>query len=101
MQVGGPLGAYVPESQFDTMVDLLQQQGEMTAAQVMEAIFPKLRNPIDQLLAVGEVVAHLHWLMQAGRAQRRFDAAAKVYRFAAGAAAGDKPLFGVLRVGRS
>ena len=87
--------------QFDTMVDLLQQQGEMTAAQVMEAIFPKLRNPIDQLLAVGEVVAHLHWLMQAGRVQRRFDDAAQVYRFAAGAAEGEEPLFGVLRVGHS
>ena len=86
--------------QFDTMVDLLQQRGELTAAQVMEAIFPKLRNPIDQLLAVGEVVAHLHWLVHAGRAHRRLDDAAQVYRFAAGAAEGDKPLFGCLRVGR-
>ena len=84
--------------QFDTMVDLLQQRGELTAAQVMEAIFPKLRNPIDQLLAVGEVVAHLHWLVHAGRARRRLDDAAQVYRFAAGAATGDKPLFGCLRV---
>ena len=84
--------------QFDTMVDLLQQRGELTAAQVMEAIFPKLRNPIDQLLAVGEVVAHLHWLVHAGRAHRRLDDAAQVYRFAAGAAAADKPLFGVLRI---
>ena len=84
--------------QFDTMVDLLQQRGELTAAQVMEAIFPKLRNPIDQLLAVGEVVAHLHWLVHAGRARRRLDDAAQVYRFAAGAAEGDKPLFGCLRV---
>ena len=84
--------------QFDTMVDLLQQRGELTAAQVMEAIFPKLRNPIDQLLAVGEVVAHLHWLVHAGRAHRRLDDAAQVYRFAAGAAEGDKPLFGCLRV---
>ena len=84
--------------QFDTMVDLLQQRGELTAAQVMEAIFPKLRNPIDQLLAVGEVVAHLHWLVHAGRARRRLDDAAQVYRFAAGAAEDGKPLFGVLRV---
>ena len=84
--------------QFDTMVDLLQQRGELTAAQVMEAIFPKLRNPIDQLLAVGEVVAHLHWLVHAGRARRRLDDAAQVYRFAAGAAEEDKPLFGCLRV---
>lgn len=84
--------------QFDTMVDLLQQRGELTAAQVMEAIFPKLRNPIDQLLAVGEVVAHLHWLVHAGRAHRRLDHAAQVYRFTAGAAEGDKPLFGCLRV---
>ena len=84
--------------QFDTMVDLLQQRGELTAAQVMEAIFPKLRNPIDQLLAVGEVVAHLHWLVHAGRARRRLDDATQVYRFAAGAAAADKPLFGVLRI---
>ena len=84
--------------QFDTMVDLLQQRGELTAAQVMEAIFPKLRNPIDQLLAVGEVVAHLHWLVHAGRVHRRLDHAAQVYRFAAGAAEGDKPLFGCLRV---
>ena len=84
--------------QFDCIVDLLQQHGEMTAAQVMEAIFPKLRNPIDQLLAVGEVVAHLHHLMPVGRVRRRFDDAAQVYRFAAGAAAGDRPLFGVLRI---
>lgn len=84
--------------QFDCIVDLLQQHGEMTAAQVMEAIFPKLRNPIDQLLAVGEVVAHLHHLMPVGRVRRRFDAASQTYVFNIGAVADDAPLFGCLRI---
>ena len=58
----------------------------------------ELRNPIDQLLAVGEVVAHLHWLVHAGRARRHFDEVTQVHRFAAGAAEDGKPLLGSLRV---
>ncbi len=70
--------------QLNTMEAQLQQTGEQTGLQIMDAIFPKLRSPIDQLLALGETIAHLHWLMHAGRVSRRYDAQAQVYRFSAG-----------------
>lgn len=84
--------------QLDTIEAQLRNAGTQTAMQVMDAIFPKLRNPIDQLLAVGETIAHLHWLMHAGRASRRFDQEAQVYRFAAEKPAQNTPLYGSLRL---
>lgn len=33
-----------------------------TAVAAMHQLFPRLRNPVDQLLALGETLAHLAWL---------------------------------------
>ena len=70
-------------AQFAAIEKTLQEQGPSTAAAVMTAIFPRLRNPIDQLLALGETLAHLNWLLAQQRVARSLDAASNqhIYTF--------------------
>jgi glyoxylase-like metal-dependent hydrolase (beta-lactamase superfamily II) len=52
--------------QFDTLTHHLAAQGECTAFEAMGALFPRLRHAADDILALGETLAHLAWLREAG-----------------------------------
>ncbi len=68
---------------LDRLAERLMQgrtEGGCTAAQAMAALYPRLRGPMDEILALGETLAHLHWLMGQSRVTRWLDAAG-VYRY--------------------
>lgn len=50
-----------------------QEPGGSTAEQAMAALYPRLRGPMDELLALGETLAHLNWLRFRGLADRALD----------------------------
>ena len=85
-------------AQFAAIEGVLQEQGAITAAAIMAAIFPRLRNPIDQLLALGETMAHLNWLLAERRISRRLDSAANQHLYTLDPQAPAQQLMGVLRV---
>lgn len=85
-------------AQFAAIEGVLQEQGSITAAAIMAAIFPRLRNPIDQLLALGETMAHLNWLLAERRISRRLDSAANQHLYTLDPQAPAQQLMGVLRV---
>ncbi len=57
--------------QFDVVRRYVAEQGEVTAYETMQALFPHLRQAMDDLLALGETVAHLNALLVDGSLQRR------------------------------
>ena len=68
---------------LDRLAERLMQgraEGGCTAAQAMAALYPRLRGPMDEILALGETLAHLHWLMGQSRVTRWLDAEG-VYRY--------------------
>lgn len=67
--------------QFDVVRQLLAGCDECTAVQAMQQLFPRLRGEFDEMLALGETVAHLAWLLDAGELQRRLGPDG-VYRYA-------------------
>lgn len=71
--------------QLDVLRGYLREQGSSTAFEAMGRLFPRRRGPIDDLLALGETLAHLSWLRHAGELVRTLDAE-DVYRFEACAA---------------
>lgn len=68
--------------QLDTLRRFVAEGGECSAQQAMRGLFPKLRSSFDEMLALGETIAHLSWLRHDGALQRRLDGAG-VYRFSA------------------
>lgn len=52
--------------QIDYMQRIVEQQDSVTAWTLLQALFPKLRNAVDKLLALGEVTAHLNWMQYQG-----------------------------------
>lgn len=58
------------EQQFDVLRALVREQGACSAYEAMLALFPRLRGPVDDMLALGEATAHLSWLRHAGELQR-------------------------------
>lgn len=54
------------EQQFELLKSHLRQAGRATAAQMVPVLFSKLRSPVDRLMALGETMAHLNLLHQAG-----------------------------------
>ncbi len=52
--------------QFALLTAHLQQVGQATAAELVPVLFPKLRSPVDRLMALGETIAHLNLLMLDG-----------------------------------
>ena len=58
-----------------------RQEGGCTAAQAMAALYPRLRGPMDEILALGETLAHLNWLLRQGYIARSVDAQG-AYRYA-------------------
>ena len=51
----------------------LAETGALTAFEAMGRLYPALRWPVDDLLALGETIAHLSWLRYAGQVQRVLD----------------------------
>ncbi|NML16705.1 MBL fold metallo-hydrolase [Azohydromonas sp. G-1-1-14] len=68
------------ERQFDRLRGLVREQGACTAHEAMLALFPRLRGPVDDMLALGEATAHLSWLRHAGELVRVLDPDG-IYRF--------------------
>lgn len=68
------------EQQFEVLRGLVRDQGPCTAHEAMLALFPRLRGPVDDMLALGEATAHLSWLRHAGELMRVLDPDG-VYRF--------------------
>ena len=66
--------------QFDMLRHLLTQQQACTAYEAMLCLFVRLRSPVDDMLALGETIAHLSWLRYAGVLRRVLDEDG-VYRF--------------------
>lgn len=58
------------ERQFDALRTHLSEQGSATAVELMSVMFPRLRGAIDQLMALGETLAHLNFLRHAGDLRR-------------------------------
>ncbi|MEG2975047.1 MAG: MBL fold metallo-hydrolase [Comamonas sp.] len=59
------------EQQFDFLKSHLQQVGRASAAELVPVLFPKLRGPVDRLMALGETMAHLNLLYLAGELSRQ------------------------------
>ncbi|HOL36352.1 MAG TPA: MBL fold metallo-hydrolase [Rubrivivax sp.] len=60
--------------QFEVLRRYVAEQGEATAFQAMRALFPHLRQASEDILALGETVAHLNALRAEGSLQRRLGA---------------------------
>ncbi len=56
--------------QFDLLLRSLQERGPATAWELMQVQFPKRRGAMDDLMAMGESIAHLNWLRQQGLIRR-------------------------------
>jgi hypothetical protein len=56
--------------QFAILLQHLEQSPSCTAVEAMKIMFPKLRGAIDDMLALGETLAHLSWLCKSDWLQR-------------------------------
>jgi hypothetical protein len=72
--------------QFDELRSVVAERGKCTAFEAMTQVFPHLRNPAEDMLALGETVAHLSWLRYRGVVERRLEAD-DAYRYSVAAAA--------------
>ncbi|MDB5732947.1 MAG: beta-lactamase [Variovorax sp.] len=68
------------QHQFDLLRAHLTGQDSCTAFEAMLCLFPRLRGPVDDMLALGESIAHLSWLRYDGMLRRVLDEDG-VYRF--------------------
>jgi glyoxylase-like metal-dependent hydrolase (beta-lactamase superfamily II) len=59
--------------QLDALRLFVAEAGECTAFEAMQALFPRLRGAGDQMLALGETLAHLAWWLDDGALRRRLD----------------------------
>lgn len=69
------------QHQFVLLRAYLTENASCTAFEAMLCLFPRLRGPVDDMLALGETVAHLSWLRYAGVLRRVLDEEG-AYRFA-------------------
>ena len=69
------------QQQFDLLCEELKQHGPHTALELMLVQFPKRRHAADDLMAMGETIAHLSWLRHEGRVRRVLEEDG-CYRFA-------------------
>ena len=67
--------------QFDQLREHLAEHGSCSAFDAMLSLFPRLRSPVDDMLALGETIAHLSWLRYSGVLRRVLDEDG-IYRFA-------------------
>ena len=56
--------------QFSLLLQHLEQTPQCTAIEALKVLFPKLRGAVDDMLALGETLAHLSWLCKADWLQR-------------------------------
>lgn len=56
--------------QFEVLRAELARRGPATAHQLMQVQFPKLRHAMDEMMALGETIAHLSWLRHDGSVRR-------------------------------
>lgn len=68
------------DQQLQQLQDHLLEKGSATAYQAMCVLFPRLKGPYDDMLALGETIAHLSWLRYEGVLSRVLDEDG-VYRF--------------------
>lgn len=68
------------QQQFDMLREYLAEHQACTAFEAMLCLFPRLRGPVDDMLALGETIAHLSWLRYAGVLRRVLDEDG-MYRF--------------------
>ena len=69
------------EHQFKLLRAYLTEHESCSAFEAMLHLFPRLRGPVDDMLALGETIAHLSWLRFEGVLRRVLDEDG-VYRFA-------------------
>ncbi|MPM26607.1 hypothetical protein SDC9_73111 [bioreactor metagenome] len=62
------------QQQCDLVHAHLTDMPSASAWQLMQVLFPKLRSPVDHLMALGETIAHLNHLLAAGELQRSLGA---------------------------
>jgi len=55
---------------LDALMARLQEGSAMTAAQLRPVLFPLVKNDLDLLMALGETLAHLHFLVAQGQLER-------------------------------
>jgi len=72
--------------QFEELRRIVGERGECTAFEAMTQLFPHLRSPAEDMLGLGETVAHLSWLRYRGVLERRLEAD-DAYRYRVAAAA--------------
>lgn len=75
--------------QLDVLRGCLEHAPQASAVAAMHTLFPRRRGPFDDMLALGETLAHLAWLRDAGEVRRTLDAHG-IHRFAL-TAAGEAP----------
>ena len=68
------------EHHCDMVRMYLTQRESCTSYEAMKHLFPKLRSAVDDMLGLGETIAHLSWLRYAGMLRRVLDEDG-VYRF--------------------
>lgn len=61
------------DQQFAILRAELAQRGSATALELMRVQFPRLRHATDQMMAMGETIAHLSWLRHDGQVRRVLD----------------------------
>ena len=68
--------------QLDSLRRFVAEAGECSAFEAMSGLFPRLRSTFDEMLAIGETIAHLTWLRHNAALQRRLDDEG-IFRFSA------------------
>ncbi len=61
------------QQQFEVLRAELARRGPATAFELMQVQFPKLRHAVDEMMALGETIAHLSWLRHDGGVRRVLD----------------------------
>ena len=60
--------------QCGVLIDLASIEERMTIAQGMRALFKRKLGPVEIMMAIGETLAHLTWLVNSGKLRRTIDA---------------------------
>ncbi|NMG77123.1 MBL fold metallo-hydrolase [Aromatoleum diolicum] len=68
--------------QFDVLREFVRSAGRCSAFEAMGKLFPRLLGAGDDMLAIGETIAHLAWLRYRGELSRILDDDG-IYRFSA------------------
>lgn len=60
--------------QFEQIAEFLKEKPDSSAFETMRHLFPRLLSPVDDMLALGETIAHLSWMRYEGLVHRTLDA---------------------------